>query len=508
MRFFSFVLNPNRKLMRPLLALLLCCTLVLHSCQFWEASQEVKRASFSDDLSVLKAYFHMPGLAAMVLQEGEVIYEDYFGKANLDTGTPVSPETLFPVASVTKVFSAVLVLQLAQQGKLSLEDPVSQYLENQSIPDSVRIKHLLSHTSEGRVGEQFHYSNRFGLLTAIIEKSTARPFREVMETQILDTLRMNNTFLFENEKEMRNANLPIAKGYQYDRVQKDCEPETGYSASAGLVTNLHDLAKFTRSLRRDTLLSRPSRDKMITPLKRGLPYGLGIFVQEVQGVEVHWAYGQFDCYSSLYVSIPSKDLTLLMAANNNLISDPARLIYGDITSSLFAVSFLKNYVFNKQEIPILETERSLQGLRPGGELFRQKLLSQALAASYLARFDTVMYRQSAELLDKVLTNYSDTAEYASLNLMHNILFLKDVAAHYELPPLSRFDPVVESAGNTLLQTRPNDPYLHLYLASYYDGTGNIQKAREHYTWLNNAPNFSANWYKKDAEKWLSQHPRE
>jgi len=73
-------------------------------------------------------------------------------------------------------------------------------------------------------------------------------------------------------------------------------------------------------------------------------YNYGLFGQEIGGQEITWAYGQYDCYSSLFIQVPGKGLTLVMAANNNLMSDPARLIYGDVTSSLFASWFFRNFL--------------------------------------------------------------------------------------------------------------------------------------------------------------------
>lgn len=141
--------------------------------------------------------------------------------------------------------------------------------------------------------------------------------------------------------------------------------------------------KFDDALNINSLITKSSKERIFKPFKDHLPYGLGMFSQKFQNQDLIWAYGQYDCYSSLYIKVPSKDLTLLITANNNLMSDPARLIYGDVTNSLFALSFLKNYVFNLSKISLLENSISLSLIqnrlnKGNSEFYRKKMLAQAL----------------------------------------------------------------------------------------------------------------------------------
>src|SRR4051812_1291561 len=89
-----------------------------------------------------------PGCALAVIKEGKVIYERGYGCANLEYGTPITPSTVFNIASASKQFTAMSVLLLVQQGKLSLEDDIRKYLDE--VPDFGRvitIGHLIHHTS-------------------------------------------------------------------------------------------------------------------------------------------------------------------------------------------------------------------------------------------------------------------------------------------------------------------------------------------------------------------------
>src|SRR6185436_18270197 len=119
----------------------------------------------------------IPGLSIIVIQNGEVLSARGFGYADVEHRIPATPDTLYHIASVTKTFTAILVLQLVEQGKLDLDAPVSRYVP-EIQDDRIRIKHLLSHTSEGTPGERFNYNpDRFEHLKAILEQTTGKPLR-------------------------------------------------------------------------------------------------------------------------------------------------------------------------------------------------------------------------------------------------------------------------------------------------------------------------------------------
>ena len=116
-----------------------------------------------------------------------------FGYADVEHRIPATPDTLYHIASVTKTFTAILVLQLVEQGKLDLDEPVSRYSDDFK-DDSVKIKHLLSHTSEGTPGEKFSYNpDRFEYLKAILEKKTGKPLRQLFVETFLDPLAMRDS---------------------------------------------------------------------------------------------------------------------------------------------------------------------------------------------------------------------------------------------------------------------------------------------------------------------------
>lgn len=196
----------------------------------------------------------VPGLAVAFARDGELVYSKGFGYADLDTGRPVDPETIFGVASVTKSFTCLAIMQLADAGKLSPDDPVVKYLPEFRLPDegatkAATIAHLMTHTAglpplpvlewaiepshegdplasecppvgevaqphrpintvadvlaylaegkyelTGQPGEIMSYSNdSYGLLGLIIERVSGQSYAEYMRDHILAPLGMRRT---------------------------------------------------------------------------------------------------------------------------------------------------------------------------------------------------------------------------------------------------------------------------------------------------------------------------
>ncbi|WP_422859123.1 serine hydrolase [Flagellimonas sp. S174] len=467
-------------------------TLALSGLPLSTKAQENANQQFTEDLAQLKEYFHIPGIAALVEKEGKIIYEEYFGFANIEDSIKVNKNTSFPIASLTKIFSGVLLMKLKEQGKLSLDTPINEFLKQSKLGDSVLVKHILTHTSQGNLGENFYYSYRFGALTPVIEKASENKFHEMVSSEILTPLKMDDSWFLNDSVDVKKHDTTFAKPYLFDGKAKSGPIEYGVSTSSGLVSTAHDLLKFSRALDDQSLISNTTRDFMLSVPKEDLPYGHGIFVQSLDGIQLIWGYGQYDSYSSLFLKVPAKNSTLILLANNNFMSDPARLIYGDVTSSLFALSYLQSYIYGEANLPI-------------SKLNRQKMLAQALAASFMSRFDDTEWKKSIQLLDAIFETYPNYLEYAHLNLLHNLMFLKTVAFHKGFGVFNTFDDKIEAIGARLLKNDPKNPYANVYMGDFYDGKGEIEKARIHFQTIADAENYSPFWYTSVAKEWLEEN---
>ncbi|MBT5875563.1 MAG: beta-lactamase family protein, partial [Candidatus Latescibacteria bacterium] len=405
-------------------------TAVITLAVLWgqQDTDESASASFRSDLEALKEYFHIPGMAAIVTQNGTVIYENYTGQADLDTGRPVDSTTVFPINSLTKTYAAVLIMQLVEAGQLDLDQPVNRYLEDSDLPDSIKIKHFLSHTSEGIPGNFYNYSGfRYHLLAQVLERVTGRQFDLLMNDRILEPQGLSDTHLLLDQARLEALDDRIAKPYFYSGEIQNGQYETAKSASMGLASTARDIAKFDKALSAGKLLSDKSRSEMFTPFpisNGNSPYGFGVFSQVFLGKQLIWGYGQGEYSSSLMLKVIEDDLTLIILANNNQMSDPARLLNGDVTYSLFALSFLKHFVFDlpeKSDWSNLGPEQLDVALSQSayGPFYRQEHLASALAAAQngFNDGDSMEVNRSKELVTLALEHFPNYNSYGTQPLM-------------------------------------------------------------------------------------------
>src|SRR5262245_60315872 len=103
-------------------------------------------ARFEKQVEDLRAILKIPGMSGAIVQDQKLLWAKGFGFADLENRTPATPDTLFHLASITKTFAATLIMQLVEQGKLDLDEPMSHY-SSDFKDNSVKIKHLITHTS-------------------------------------------------------------------------------------------------------------------------------------------------------------------------------------------------------------------------------------------------------------------------------------------------------------------------------------------------------------------------
>ena len=145
-------------------------------------------------LESLRTHLRIPGLSAAIADGDRVIWAHGFGTANRERGLAARPDTIYGLASLTKPYASTIILQLVQEGRLSLDDDVSQFgiVIERSRP--VRVRHLLSHTSGEPPGTRYQYDgNAFGTLTQIVERATGEPFARQLASRIIRPLALTRT---------------------------------------------------------------------------------------------------------------------------------------------------------------------------------------------------------------------------------------------------------------------------------------------------------------------------
>jgi CubicO group peptidase (beta-lactamase class C family) len=165
-----------------------------HSLVGFAQTDAARIARLETQLDSLRQELKIPAYSAAIVKDQKVIWAKGFGYADLENKIPATEHTPYHLASLTKTFASTILMQLVQEGKIKLDDPVAKYgitLESDGV---IRVRHLLSHTSEGTPGEQYRYNgNRFAELDKVIERATGKSFTELLIANILDPLGMAET---------------------------------------------------------------------------------------------------------------------------------------------------------------------------------------------------------------------------------------------------------------------------------------------------------------------------
>lgn len=296
--------------------------------------------SFRAAIERLRVAHHIPGLSGLVVRGDSVLWEQSLGFRDLETRRPSTPGTLYHLASLTKPFAAVIIMQLVSEGRLRLEQPVSEFGIAMPSPDTVRVWHLMSHTSEGVPGSGYRYSgDRYGRLDDVLRRASGESFARLFEERIRRPLGLSVTIADS-----------LAQGYDYSRAGHNVPVAypAYFGTAAGMISSPRDMARFSRALDGDVLLPPASRSRMfsaiVTPRGDTLPYALGWFAYRHAGEAVQWHYGLWTGTSTLIVRIPSRELTFVLMANNEMLSAPFRLGEGRLMSSPFAEEFFRTFV--------------------------------------------------------------------------------------------------------------------------------------------------------------------
>ena len=306
----------------------------------------------------------LPGFVAGVVSGGRLDMVQAEGFADLEKQTPMRRDHIFYVASLTKTFTAVMMMQYVQEKKISLDDYLLDYpflsvglTPNRLLGPNIRLKHPLSHTSEGTPGDNFVYSgNRYNFVYGVFEKMSGNTHHydacaQEFKMRIADPLSLSST-LSGYPVDQTDPRIPrIVKTYLLDKAHPKVTVDAGapgattHYPSTGLLTTVDDLAKYTIALDENALLTHESYSTMTEPFVlndgRKSPYGLGWSTQVIGGEPVHWAYGYGDSYSSLLIRIPNKKVSFILLCNSGAASSPFFLGYGNLLTSPFAVNFLR-----------------------------------------------------------------------------------------------------------------------------------------------------------------------
>jgi CubicO group peptidase (beta-lactamase class C family) len=292
-----------------------------------------------------------PGIALLIEKKGELIYRNTVGLANDSTGEKIDAATNFRLASLTKQFTAMGILLLEQEHKLSFEDPIGNYLPGLPvrIGNRVLIRHLLTHSSgildyeslippgqtvqlldadvlrllQGRdsvyfpPGKRFRYSNSgFCLLALIIERVTHQSFSSFIKERIFIPLHMYGSTIYEAGQPIQRRAMGYAKDSTGHIYFSDQSVTSATKGDGGVYTSLDDYNKWIRALQENKLV------RLAAALKRlrfpiGGPqnfYAAGWFVIESSPVVLFHSGGTCG-FSTYIIQIPGDEWSITYFSN-------------------------------------------------------------------------------------------------------------------------------------------------------------------------------------------------
>ena len=300
----------------------------------------------------------------LIQKENRTIYEGSFGLADRENNTLNTSDTKFRIASITKLFTSVIILQLAEEGKLDLDRDISHYLPAYKGPgrDEVTIHHLLTHTSgiqnceDKRTDEAdlpdvyldevstdellqkycsgdqitapglvFDYDNgEYIILGKIIEAIDNDSYQEVLQRQILAPLQMDDSGLISNS----NTAKDVAQSYKWESETnafvKDPERRyQNYYAAGAMYSTASDLMKFSNALYQGELLNNNSLALMMTTYPQTPSYGYGLWVRYAQYnstvAKVGQRFGRIWGVNTLLSHFVDHDITVIVLANTDKV---------------------------------------------------------------------------------------------------------------------------------------------------------------------------------------------
>ena len=334
-----------------------------------------------------------PGAAVIVVEHGKVVYLTGQGLADVANKHKIEPNTVFRLGSLTKQFTASVILQLNQDGKLSLSDRISKYLPGYPEPGaSATIAQLLNHTSgiknfteihrwmlggnrarpvttaqlidafkneplDFAPGTHWHYDNSgYVLLGAIIEKITGKPWYVAVQSRLLEPLKLRSIRYGVEE-----SSTPfMALGYSEEGgkiVPAKPLHMSNPHAAGSLIGSVIDFARWNQALHHGRVLSARQYAGMIAPTKLPdgtlVPYGFGMGLGKLRGNETLLHSGHTAGFDTSTIYVPKDDLFVAAFTNSDHPATPATVARMVIAALALGQPFPE---FHKRPVSVSEVE--------------------------------------------------------------------------------------------------------------------------------------------------------
>lgn len=294
-----------------------------------------------------------PGAAIIVQKGGRTVFRKGYGMADLELGVPIAPDMVFRLGSITKQFTAVSILLLAQEGKLGLQDEITKFLPDYPTQGKrITVEHLLTHTSgiksytnvpellklmrndftvqevidqfktrpmEFEPGQSWAYNNSgFFLLGAIIEKVSGRTYEDFVNERLFKPLGMTGSYYGSAERIIPRR----VPGYQDGKngyINAPYLSMTAPYAAGSLLSTVDDLARWSEALLTGKVIAKDWLDKAFTPYKlangESTGYGYGWFISDLAGHRTVEHGGGINGFTSYGLALPEDRIYIAILTN-------------------------------------------------------------------------------------------------------------------------------------------------------------------------------------------------
>jgi CubicO group peptidase (beta-lactamase class C family) len=312
---------------------------------------KTKAEKIEELISLYSDYEDFNG-SVLVAHKGEVVYKKGFGLANMEWDIPNKVCTKFQIASITKQFTAMLIMQLVVENKLDLHLPISSFLPDypKKNGDRITIQHLLTHSSaipdrrydekkyrpkvmvrqfasdslQFTPGKRFEYSNSgYTLLGFLIEKVTRNSYQAVLKDKIFTPLHMSSTGFYRHRQLIKNMSSGYNQGFgEYFNI--DYSDQSSAYAAGAIYSTVEDMFLWDQALYTDKLLPRKYIDLLFTKhieASFGGYYGYGWELSEKSlgntddNIETIGHSGSISGYGALFTRVPSSNSIIIFLNN-------------------------------------------------------------------------------------------------------------------------------------------------------------------------------------------------
>jgi D-alanyl-D-alanine carboxypeptidase len=340
---------------------------ILGICSLVSAQRSALPAGMREKIDALSrqtlAETGLPSASIAIVQRGAISHTQAYGEANIDARKASTSEMRYSIGSISKQFTAAAILLLAEQGKLSLDDPVSRFVPDLTRGNEVTIRELLSHTSgyqdywpqdyvppfmlqpitangildrwartplDFDPGTQWQYSNtNFVIAGLIVEKASGEPLLRFLNEYIFSPLGMKSVIDIDQEK-LADTDATGYLRYALGPLRVAPEEGKGWLFAAGeLAMRAEDLAKWDISMIDQTVLKPASYAEMEREnvLKNGLgtQYGLGVFVRDEFGHRAIEHGGEVSGFTAENMVFPDARMAVIVLTNEDSVGVSADL---------------------------------------------------------------------------------------------------------------------------------------------------------------------------------------